>query len=77
MYSAELDRRQALSDAQDKAQRAFNMAHEQFVVGALSTLELLVAEQSLIGTNAAVAASDAALALDQVAVFKALGGGWQ
>ena len=53
------------------------MAHEQFVVGALSTLELLVAEQSLIGTNAAVAASDAALALDQVAVFKALGGGWQ
>jgi NodT family efflux transporter outer membrane factor (OMF) lipoprotein len=76
-YAAELDRRQALGVAQQKAQRAFDMAHGQFMAGALSTLELLTAEQSLVAADAAVATSDAALAQDQIAVFKALGGGWE
>jgi outer membrane protein TolC len=52
------------------------MAHEQFIAGALSNLDLLTTEQSLIATDAAVAGSDAALIQDQIAVFKALGGGW-
>jgi NodT family efflux transporter outer membrane factor (OMF) lipoprotein len=76
-YGAELDRRQALADAQGAAQRAFALAHDQFLAGSLSTLELLTAEQSLIAADTAVAASDAALAQDQIAVFKALGGGWE
>jgi multidrug efflux system outer membrane protein len=76
-YGAELDRRQALSDAQDRAHKAFDMAHEQFIAGALSNLDLLSSEQSLIATDAAVATSDAALVQDQIAVFKALGGGWR
>ncbi|MDB6045721.1 MAG: efflux transporter outer rane subunit [Gammaproteobacteria bacterium] len=76
-YGAELDRRQALSDAQDRAHKAFDMAHDQFIAGALSNLDLLSSEQSLIATDAAVATSDAALVQDQIAVFKALGGGWR
>jgi multidrug efflux system outer membrane protein len=76
-YGAELDRRQALADAQDSAQKAFDLAHEQFVAGSLTNLELLITEQSLVAADAAVAASDAALVQDQVAVFKALGGGWR
>jgi NodT family efflux transporter outer membrane factor (OMF) lipoprotein len=76
-YGSELDRRQALSDAQDRAHKAFDMAHDQFVAGSLSNLELLTTEQSLISADAAVATSDAALIQDQIAVFRALGGGWR
>ena len=77
IYGAALDNRQALADAQDKAHRAFSMAHDQFLAGSLSNLDLLTAEQSLVAADAAVAASDAALVQDQIAVFKALGGGWR
>jgi len=76
-YSAELDRRQALADAQTRAHRAFDLGHDQFLAGSLSQLELLTTEQSLVSADALVAASDAALAQDQIAVFKALGGGWR
>jgi len=75
-YSAELDHRQVLAEAQDKAQAAFDIAHGQYIAGAASTLDLLTSEQALVSADAAVAASDAALAQDQIAVFKALGGGW-
>ena len=76
VYGAELDHRKALADAQDKAQRAYDMVHGQFGAGSASTLDVLTSEQTLVAANAAVAASDAALAQDQIAVFKALGGGW-
>jgi len=76
-YSAALDNRQALGDAQDKVHIAFDIAHAQFLAGALSNLDLLTTEQALIAVDAAVASSDAALVQDQIAVFKALGGGWR
>jgi NodT family efflux transporter outer membrane factor (OMF) lipoprotein len=75
-YSAALDNRQSLGDAQDKLHEAFRIAHEQFLAGATTNLDLLTTEQSLVAVDAAVAASDAALVQDQIAVFKALGGGW-
>ena len=56
---------------------AYGMAHDQFLAGSLSALELLTTEQSLVAIDAAVAASDATLVQDQIAVFKALGGGWR
>jgi NodT family efflux transporter outer membrane factor (OMF) lipoprotein len=76
-YGAALDNRQALGDAQDKVHIAFNIAHAQFLAGALSNLDLLTTEQALVAVDAAVASSDAALVQDQIAVFKALGGGWR
>jgi NodT family efflux transporter outer membrane factor (OMF) lipoprotein len=76
-YGADLDRRQALADADDKARQAIALADDQFQAGSSSTLDLLTAEQTLIAADGAVAASDAALAQDQIAVFKALGGGWR
>jgi NodT family efflux transporter outer membrane factor (OMF) lipoprotein len=75
-YGAELERRQALSDAQANAQKAFDLAHDQFINGALSNLDLLTTEQVLVAVDASVAVSDTALIQDQIAVFKALGGGW-
>lgn len=76
-YGAELERRQALAEAQERAHRAFEMARDQISAGAISNLDLLTSEQSLVVADQAVAASDAALAQDQIAVFKALGGGWR
>ncbi|MDR3509769.1 MAG: TolC family protein [Caulobacteraceae bacterium] len=76
-YGAELDRRQALAEAQDKARQAFDLAHGQLLAGSVSTLDLLTTEQTLVAADTAVAASDAALVQDQIAVFKALGGGWR
>jgi NodT family efflux transporter outer membrane factor (OMF) lipoprotein len=75
-YSAALDNRQSLGDAQNRLHEAFRIAHDQFLAGALTNLDLLTTEQSLVAVDAAVAASDAALVQDQIAVFKALGGGW-
>ncbi len=76
-YGSELDRRQDLSDAQEKAHEAFDMAHDQFLAGSLSNLDLLTTEQALVAADAAVATSDSALIQDQIAVFRALGGGWR
>jgi NodT family efflux transporter outer membrane factor (OMF) lipoprotein len=75
-YAADLDRRQSLLEAQDKARQALDMSHAQFIAGAVTGLDLLIAEQTLVSADAAVAASDAILTQDQIAVFKALGGGW-
>jgi len=77
LYGAALAQRQALGEARDKLRLAFDMAHDQFLAGALSNLDLLTSEQSRVAADAAVAAADAALVQDQIAVFKALGGGWR
>jgi multidrug efflux system outer membrane protein len=76
-YGAELARRQDLTVARDRARQAFDMAHEQFLDGATSNLDLLSAEVTLVAAEAAIATSDGAVVQDQIAVFKALGGGWQ
>jgi outer membrane protein TolC len=76
-YGAELARRQDLTVARDRARQAFDMAHEQFLDGATSNLDLLSAEVTLVAAEAARATSDGAVVQDQIAVFKALGGGWQ
>jgi len=75
-YRAGLRNRQSLDDARQRIHRAFNIAHEQFLAGGASNLDLLTTEQSLVALDASVAAADAALIQDQIAVFKALGGGW-
>ena len=77
IYSAELGRQAALTTAQSEAQQAFGLAQDQFNGGMISSLDLLTSEETLIDADAAVASSDTALVQDQIAVFKALGGGWQ
>jgi NodT family efflux transporter outer membrane factor (OMF) lipoprotein len=76
-YAAELARHQDILTARDRARQAFDMANDQFLAGATTNLDLLNAEVTLVSAEAAVAASDGALAQDQIGVFKALGGGWQ
>jgi NodT family efflux transporter outer membrane factor (OMF) lipoprotein len=77
VYGAALANRQALGEARDKTESAFGIAHGEFLAGSVSTLDVLTTEQSLVALESAVASADAALVQDQIAVFKALGGGWR
>ncbi len=76
-YQAELQRHEALGSAQSHAAEAFRLAQSEYRLGAISFIDLLTAQATLINANQTLAASDQALAVDQVAVFQALGGGWQ
>jgi NodT family efflux transporter outer membrane factor (OMF) lipoprotein len=76
-YDAELARHAALLANRDDNQRAFDLAQAQLQGGAIGFPDLLVTQRNLDVARAQLAASDQALVDDQVAVFQALGGGWQ
>jgi len=75
-YGAELAHNAALTRARDASQTAYTLVQQRYRAGTISQLDLLSAEQTLIQAEQALAQSDQALSEDQVAVFKALGGGW-
>ena len=52
-------------------------AERLFKFGRIDFLAMLDAKRAVINANSALAASDAALANDQVNLFLALGGGWE
>jgi len=76
-YDAELSRHAALIASVGDNQRAFDLAQVQLQRGAISFPDLLTTQRNLEDAKAQLAASDQALVDDQVAVFQALGGGWQ
>ena len=76
LYRALVENQGSLIAARARIHRAFDIASAQFLAGGVSHLDLLTTEQSLVAADAAVASSDAALVQGQIAVFKALGGGW-
>jgi len=76
-YGAELDHHVALADAKKNADEALRLADVQFKAGAVSFLDLITAEQTAVAADQAVALSDQTISDDQVAVFQALGGGWE
>lgn len=75
-YAGEIERNGALRRAATASDDAAALSRLRFDSGADSFLQLLDAERSRAGARAALAQSDAALAEAQVALFKALGGGW-
>lgn len=76
-YDAELRRNAALAAAFANSQRALDLSAVRVRYGTLSQLEQLDVQRDLIASQAALAASDATVSEDQVALFRALGGGWQ
>ncbi len=76
-YGAEWRHKAALDTARAEHARAYRLAELNYDAGALDFLGVLDAQRSLVAVDAALAASTQQVALDQVAVFKALGGGWQ
>lgn len=76
-YDAERRRNAALTAANTASRRAYALSGVRIRYGAISQLEQLDVQRDLVATEAALAESDAALVDDQVALFRALGGGWQ
>jgi NodT family efflux transporter outer membrane factor (OMF) lipoprotein len=76
-YANELERNGSLVTARDQSQIALKLAGSRFELGSASYLDLLTAETDFVNASTLLAASDQALASDQVTVFKALGGGWE
>ena len=77
IYARELDRNGALKEARDQSALASQQATTLYRAGRTDFLTTLDAERSLASVQSALAASDAQLATDQVALFLALGGGWE
>ena len=76
-YATEVDRNARLRAALARQQDGFNLLAVRTRFGAESPIDLLETERTLIQAQTDLAASDAAVVDDSVAVFRALGGGWQ
>ena len=76
-YSRDLQRDSDLTTAQARARDAEQQAKRLYVGGKMDFLALLDAQRTLTSADDAVASSHARLATDQVAIFLALGGGWE
>ena len=76
-YSHDLQRDSDLTTAQARAMEAEQQAKRLYVGGKMDFLALLDAQRTLASADDAVASSHARLATDQVAIFLALGGGWE
>jgi len=76
-YARQLDRDASLRAAREQSALAAQQARQLFRAGKTDYLTVLDAERTLAGAQSALAASQAALSGDQIALFLALGGGWQ
>jgi len=76
LYRALIENHASLDRARRRIHRSFDIASDQYRAGGVSNLDLLTTEQSLVAADGAVASADAALVQGQIALFKALGGGW-
>jgi len=76
-YSHDLQSDGDLSAAQARASEAEQEAERLYRGGKIDFLSLLDAQRTRDATDEALAGSHARLATDQVAIFLALGGGWQ
>lgn len=77
VYARQLDRQAALQAARDQAAQAASQARQLFQYGKTDYLTVLDAERTLASSESALAAGQAELSNDQIAVFLALGGGWE
>ena len=75
-YGAALEHRRALTEAQERIHRSFEIARDGYSAGSSTYLDVLTTEQTLVSLDAEVASSDADLIQRQIDLFKALGGGW-
>ena len=75
-YARSLERRRVLVAAVQSSERAARIVRAQNREGLINSLETLDAERTLAEARAALADQDADVSRAQIAVFRALGGGW-
>jgi multidrug efflux system outer membrane protein len=76
-YAQEQNRRIALSQDVQANQRAVDLSVQLYTRGLLDFLSVLDAERSLFAAQSSLVQSDQNVSSDLVALYKALGGGWQ
>jgi multidrug efflux system outer membrane protein len=76
-YDREQVRRRALHQAVESSQRAVKLATQLNSTGLVDFLNVLTAQQTLYMSQSQLAISEQTVSTDLVAVYKALGGGWE
>jgi multidrug efflux system outer membrane protein len=76
-YTKEQQRHKSLAEAVAASQLAVQMADERYHRGLTMFLDVLQTQQTLYQTQRNLVDSEALLSTDLVALYKALGGGWQ
>jgi len=76
-YIKEQQRRKALIDAVAKNQQAVTLSTQLYTEGQTDFLNVLISQRALYSAQDALAQSERTAATDLVAIYKALGGGWE
>ncbi len=76
-YANEQDHRAALADAVASAKDSVAISTDQYKNGAIDFLQVLDAQRQLLSAQDELAQSDQTIATNLVALYKALGGGWE
>lgn len=76
-YAQEQNRHGALTDEVAQNRRSLDMANGLYREGSVNFLDVLDAERSLYQSEDELAVSDKAVSLNLIALYKALGGGWE
>jgi NodT family efflux transporter outer membrane factor (OMF) lipoprotein len=77
VYARDLDRDAALQLSRDKAAQAESDARRLYEGGRIDYFPVLDAERTLAASEQVLAASEGKIASDRIAIFLALGGGWE
>jgi outer membrane protein TolC len=76
-YAQEQNRHRALTDEVADNRRSLDMANTLYAAGRSNFLDVLDVRRSLYQSDDLLAASDQAVSLDLIALYKSLGGGWE
>ena len=76
-YAAEQRRRDRLAAQVTQSRRAFNLAQDQYRQGLTDFLQVLTAQRTMLAAEQQLSDSTATVSANLVALYKALGGGWE
>ena len=76
-FSQEQARRESLEKATAANQRAVDLSSDLYKAGIRDFLNVLVSQRALYDSQDALVQSDLAVTTNLVALYKALGGGWE
>ena len=77
VYRTDCTHRDALSTALDTQQSAYDLARERYSKGFISFIAVLDAQRELAQLKAQFVQAQTLVETDLVALYKALGGGWE
>jgi len=76
-YSKEQQHRKSLVDALAASRRSVELSTQLYTQGQTDFLNVLTAQRALLSSEEALATSDRTVATNLIALYKALGGGWE